>query len=186
MSDPSQESERTRRGQSLISSSIWWTALSVFVGVPLLHFYVVPPPAIETMADRLALAARCSVIAVVPYFLVFMKIMRDRFKQGSHDPTTAVESPSLKIDGRVLQNHLEQLVMFTLLLFGLSTTLGREHLQLLPIVTGVFFVARLIYHRGYHRKGTLGRAPGVQLTLFIVLPLLLLTVTLVLRQAFGA
>jgi hypothetical protein len=47
----------------------------------------------------------------------------------------------------------------------------------------VFVVARLIYWRGYHRKGTLGRAPGVQLSLFVTLPLLILTVVLVLLQA---
>jgi uncharacterized membrane protein YecN with MAPEG domain len=185
MPEPAQESERARRGQRLISSSIWWTALVVFVGVPLLHVYVVPPPAAETMADRLGLAARCNAIAAVPYFLVILKIMRDRFREGSHDPITHVESPTLKIDARVLQNHLEQLVAFSLVLFGLSTTLGHEHLQLLPIATGVFVVARLIYWRGYHRKGTLGRAPGVQLTLFVTLPMLLLTVVQVLLQALA-
>lgn len=184
MSDPTQDSERARRGRRLIASSIWWTALPVFVGVPLLHLYVVSPPAVETMADRLALAARCSVIAVVPYFLVIMRIMRLRFWSGSHDPLTHAESPTLKIEARVLQNHLEQLVAFALMLFGLSTTLGREHLQLLPISTGVFVVARVIYWRGYHRQATLGRAPGVQLTLFLMLPMLLLTVMLVLWQAF--
>jgi uncharacterized membrane protein YecN with MAPEG domain len=183
MSEPMQEGERANRGRRLISGSIWWTALSVFIGVPLLHFYVVPPPAIETMADRLALAARCSAIAMVPYFLVFLRMMSWRFYQGAHDPTTHVESPALKIEARVLQNHLEQLVGFALILFGLSTTIGREHLQLLPITTGVFVIARLIYWRGYHRKNTLGRAPGVQLTLFVTLPMLLLTVVLVLRQA---
>jgi uncharacterized membrane protein YecN with MAPEG domain len=185
MPDPTQEQERARRGQRLISSTIWWTAPAVFIGVPLLHFLVVPPPAIETMADRLALAARCSAIAVVPYFLVIIKIMSVRFWSGSHDPLTHAESPALKIDARVLQNHLEQLVAFALVLLGLSTVLGREHLQLLPITTGVFVVARFIYWRGYHRKGTLGRAPGVQLTLFVTLPLLLLTVALVLGQALG-
>ena len=165
---------------------MWWTVPTVFIGIPLLHLFVVPPPAIGGMADRLALAARCSVIAVVPYFLVIMKVMRVRFWSGSHDPLTHAESPALKIDARVLQNHLEQLVAFALVLFGLSTVLPREHLQLLPIATGVFVVARFIYWRGYHRQGTLGRAPGVQITLFVMLPLLILTVGLVLWQALVA
>ena len=100
-----------------------------------------------------------------------------------HDPLTHAESPALKIDARVLQNHLEQLVAFALVLFGLSTVLGAQHLQLLPISTGVFVVGRFIYWRGYHRQATLGRAPGVQLTLFVTLPLLILTVVLTLWQA---
>jgi uncharacterized membrane protein YecN with MAPEG domain len=106
-----------------------------------------------------------------------------RFWEGSHNPITNTESPNLKIDARVLQNHLEQLAAFALMLFGLSTVLGREHLQLLPISTGVFVIARLIYWRGYHRQGTLGRAPGVQLTLFVTLPLLILTLVLLLWRA---
>jgi uncharacterized MAPEG superfamily protein len=184
MSEPSQESERARQGQLLISSSIWWTLLAVFIGVPLLHLFVVPPPAIEDTADRLALAARCNAIAAVPFYLVILRIMQVRFWEGSHDPTTHTESPALKIDARVLQNHLEQLVAFAFVVFGLSTVLPPQHLQLLPIETGLFVVARLIYWRGYHRKGTLGRAPGVQLSLFVTLPLLILTVVLVLLQAF--
>jgi hypothetical protein len=66
---------------------------------------------------------------------------------------------------------------------ALATTLPREHLQLLPIATGMFVVARFVYWRGYHRGGSLGRAPGVQLTLFTTLPLLILAVVMVLRLA---
>ncbi len=179
------ESGAVGQRQQVIASSIRWTAPLVVLGVPLLHLFVVPSPQVEGMAERLALAVHCALIAAVPYFAVCMTILSTRFRSGSHDPISHAETPAMKIDCRVLQNHLEQLVLFTLVMLALATTLPRDHLQILPIATAVVFVARFIYWRGYHRNGTLGRAPGVQLTMFVTAPLMVLAVVLVVLSAFA-
>ena len=59
-----------RRRQRAIAGSIWWTATTFLLGIPALHLWVVPSPNVEAMADRLAYAARCDAVAIVPYFAV--------------------------------------------------------------------------------------------------------------------
>lgn len=172
-----------RQRQGKIASSIWWTLPLALLGVPALDVWVVAPPAVDGIAERLAYAARCNAIAVVPYFAVCVKIMLTRFLSGAHDPLSHVEDHSLKVDCRVMQNHLEQLVAFALSAFALVTLLPREHLQLLWLATAVFVVGRFVYWWGYHREGTLGRAPGVQLTAAITIPMVLFAAVLVLRAA---
>ncbi len=174
-----------RRRQRVIAGSIWWTAATILLGIPALHLWVVPSPNVEAMADRLAYAARCDAVAIVPYFAVCMKIMLTRFLEGAHDPLSHTESSSLKIDCRVMQNHLEQSVAFVVATLALATLLPREHLALLPIVTGVFVVGRLVYWWGYHREGTLGRAPGVQLTTGVTIPLVVGAAVWVLWMTVG-
>lgn len=173
-----------RSRQLRIAGSGWWTGTIVMVVVPLLHVYVVAAPAAVTMADRLALAVRCAAIAALPYMAVCSKIMLTRFIEGAHDPLSHAESATLKVDCRVMQNHLEQVVAFALAVAAIATLLPADHLQLLPITTVVFVVGRFIYWWGYHRQGTLGRAPGVQLTFGVTIPLTLLAAVLVLRHVF--
>lgn len=173
--------EGVRQRQRLIAGSLWWTAATILLGIPILHAWVVPAPQVDLMTDRLALAMRCNAIAMLPYCAVCMKIMLTRFLQGAHDPLSHTESHGLKVDCRVMQNHLEQFVVFAIATMALATTLPAAHLGLLPITTGIFVVGRLIYWWGYHREGTLGRAPGVQLTAGVTIPLSLVAAAMVLR-----
>lgn len=168
-----------RQRQGTILGSTRWTLPLALLGMPALDLWVVPPPGIDAMADRLAFAARCNAIAMLPYFAVCVFIMTTRFLGGAHDPLSHAEPPGLKIDCRVMQNHLEQTFAFAIAAFALAATLPAQHLQALPIATGVFVIGRLVYWWGYHREGTLGRAPGVQLTTAVTLPMVMLAAALV-------
>ncbi|MBC8067973.1 MAG: MAPEG family protein [Deltaproteobacteria bacterium] len=171
--------------QRRILGTIWWTLPLVLLGVPALDLWVVPAPAIDGRGERITLALQCNAVALMPYFAVCMKIATTRFLEGAHDPLSMNASPSLAIDCRVMQNHLEQLVAFAIAALALATVLPAEHLQLLPIATVFFVLARAIYGWGYHRQGTLGRAPGVQMTFAITVPMVLGAFVLVLLRAFA-
>jgi uncharacterized membrane protein YecN with MAPEG domain len=172
-----------RGRQRRILGSIWWTLPLVLLGAPALDLWVVAPLAIEGRGERIALAIQCNAIALVPYFGVCMKIATTRFLEGAHDPLSMSPSASLAVDCRVMQNHLEQLVAFAIAALALATLLPAGHLQLLPIATAFFVVARLVYGWGYHRQGTLGRAPGVQMTFAVTVPMVLGAVLLVILHA---
>jgi len=171
--------------QRRILGSTWWTLPLVLLGAPALALWVVPPPGLDGRGERIAFALQCNAVALMPYFAVCMKIAAVRFFEGTHDPLSHQPSPSLAIDCRVMQNHLEQLVAFAIASLALATVLPAGYLQLLPVATGCFFVGRVIYGWGYHRQGTLGRAPGVQITFAVTVPMVLAAFVLVLVRAFG-
>ncbi|MGQ0547779.1 MAG: MAPEG family protein [Betaproteobacteria bacterium] len=157
-----------------ILRSLFPTVLGTHAAIGVLYFWVVPPLAgMDELASRVALALRCGAVAALPYFAVCLVIVLRRLSEGSHDPLAGAESAALRIEARVMQNTLEQLVAFVLAILALATLLAPAQMRLLPIVTGAFVAARLVYWWGYHRGGTLGRAPGVQMTFALNVPLVL-------------
>ena len=107
-----------------------------------------------------------------------MAIAIDRFLEGAHNPLLGGESERLKIQCRVMQNTLEQVVWFALCVVPLATFLAPAQAHIVPIVCTFFAVARFVYWWGYLRSGTLGRAPGVQLTFALNIPLFVHTLVL--------
>lgn len=145
--------------------------------------YAVTPPlrGLDEPVARFAIAARCLVVAMLPYVATCATIATARLREGSHDPTRGNESERLKIHCRVMQNTLEQFVWFGVCLFALAPMLSPSEARFLPIASAFFVVARLLYWWGYLQSGTLGRAPGVQATFTLNGALLLLTLVLALR-----
>ena len=165
-----------------ISRSIWLTVPGTLLVVGALYSFVPPLEAVETLAERLALTLRWLFVAMLPYAAVCLTILVQRFFEGAHNPLAGGESESLRIHGRVLGNTLEQLVWLALCLLALATLLEPAQMRLIPIVCVFFAFARLVYWWGYLRSGTLGRAPGVQLTFSLNVLLLLLVANLLVRS----
>ena len=124
-------------------------------------------PAFSEVGNALHLAAQWSFIAMLPYVAVFTVIATNRWREGPHNPLVGTESSDLKIHCRVMQNTLEQLVLFVVCIAALSTCLQSDELRLVPICSLAFVLARLVYWKGYFHHGTLGRKYGVQMTLAI-------------------
>ena len=117
MAEGKREIERDRDGvrrrQQSIAGSLWWTGAVLLIGAPVLFFWVVPAPRIDTTslhgglhggetASRLVFAARCNAVAIVPYLLVCIRIMVGRFFEGAHDPMSHAESAALNLRASAL------------------------------------------------------------------------------------
>lgn len=105
-----------------------------------------------------------------------------RFFEGAHDPISDVASERLQIHCRVMQNTLEQLAWFTVVVVAVAAQTGPTHAKLVPTACVLFAVARFVYWWGYPREGTLGRAPGVQMTTTINVALLVTALALLLQS----
>lgn len=164
--------------QRLIKSSIWFTVPGTYVLLGAAYAILPPLEGLEEASARLVLAVRWLLVAMVPYAAVCMVILSVRFFEGAHNPLLGGESERLKIHCRVMQNTLEQLVWFAVCVLPLATYLTPTQARLVPIVCTFFAAARFIYWWGYLRSGTLGRAPGVQLTFSLNIFLLALALVL--------
>jgi len=164
--------------QRYIARSIWLTVPGTPILIGALYHFMPPLGGVGTLAERLALTLRWIFVAMLPFAAVCLTILARRYFEGAHNPLLAQESETLRIHCRVMDNTLEQFVWLAVCLLALATLLEPAQMRLVPIVSTFFVAARLVYWRGYLRAGTLGRAPGVQLTFSLNLSLLLLVAIL--------
>lgn len=170
-----------RKRQRMIAGSTWFTVPGTLAVLAAAHGLGPPPTGIDDPLARLQLALRWLPVALLPYAASCLHILLARFLEGAHNPLLGSESERLKIHCRVMQNTLEQLVWFTLCVLALAA--GTAPLRLVPVACVLFAAARFIYWWGYLRRGTLGRAPGVQMTFTLNVALLVMSLLQLARAA---
>ncbi len=87
----------------------------------------------------------------------------DRFLSEAIDPTLQKEDRAMQINGRVVENTLQQFVIFLVGTLALSVNLTAEQMRAIPAVVIVFIVARILFWVGY-RIHPLYRAFGMAAT----------------------
>ena len=126
-----------------------------------------PTPAIAgTLVERLAYALQANVFATLPLFIMIATVGNSRFLSEAIDPTRHAESRSMEIDGRVVDNTLQQNFIFAIASLTLSTIVPLQHLQIVWACAIVFVVARACFWIGY-RLDPLYRAPGMSATAYM-------------------
>ena len=168
----SMEPDAVASRKRVLAKSIWLTVPGTYIVIAAAYAVTPPMSGLLEPAARLVLAARWLLVAALPYAAVCLVILYQRFAEGAHNPLAHVESERLKVHCRVMQNNLEQLALFAACIVPLATYLSSDQARLIPITCVFFAAARLLYWWGYLRNGTLGRAPGVQLTFTLNVSLL--------------
>ena len=124
------------------------------------------PGVIDSNGDRLAYAFRWSVVAVLPLFVMLAAVGNARFLSEAIDPTLGKESERMVVDGRVVDNTLQQFVCFLVGIVALSVSLPIERISYVPAVAITFVISRVIFWIGY-RIHPLYRAPGFASTAYM-------------------
>lgn len=116
------------------------TFIAFHLTLPDLHKNGVP--------ERLVFALRCQ---IAPGFMLFAGIEAVAIIRGAalvSSRLAAIAPKSLPVHGRYIQNTLEQLVLFFIVTMVLSTFLTTD-LRVLPIMTGLFVLGRILFWIGY-------------------------------------
>ncbi len=79
------------------------------------------PEIVDSLGERLAYALRANVVALLPLFIMIITVANSRFLSEAIDPTRQAESVSMQIDGRVVDNTLQQNFVFVIASLALST-----------------------------------------------------------------
>jgi hypothetical protein len=153
-----------RARQRFMAGSIWFTVPGTAAVLVAATALLPELAGLQTAEQRVLLAVKWLLIAILPYVAVCLHIAAARFLEGSHDPLAGAESERLKVHCRVMQNTLEQFVWFAVATTALAAVVPARHAALVPVACVYFAVARFAYWWGYLREGTLGRAPAVQMT----------------------
>ncbi len=164
LENAAQPGTNTVARQRVLHGSLWFTVPGTYALLGAAYAALPPFAAMTEPGERLILAARWLLVAFIPYAALCLTILYQRYAEGAHNPLLGGESEGLKVHCRVMQNTLEQLLWFALCILPLSTFLSPSQARLVPILCVLFAFARFVYWWGYFRRGTLGRAPGVQIT----------------------
>ena len=146
----------------------------------LISTFMPQPQVIDAPGNRLAYAARWSVVAVLPLFAMLVAVGNARFLSEAIDPTLGKESQKMVVDGRVADNTLQQFVCFLVGITALSVSVPIEWISLVPAVAITFVICRIVFWIGYRIK-PLYRAPGFSSIAYMNLGMLLATLWLWLR-----
>lgn len=129
-------------------------------------------PLLDTPLARIMFTLAWNAIAVLPLFILIAMVGNGRFFSEAIDPLKHEEGKSMEINGRVVDNTLQQNFVFLIATLALSTFLTADSIKLIPAVTLTYILARIAFWIGY-RMHPLYRAPGMAATSYLNLALLL-------------
>ena len=165
------------RDQKIVAAGAVSGIVSMAAALWLLTSLLPAPAAVETLADRLAYAARWLAFAALPLFAMVAAVGNARFASEAIDPTAGKEDRKTIVDGRVADNTNQQLLLFACGLLGLAASLPPEWMGLVRAAAFVFVACRIAFWIGY-RIHPLHRAFGFSSTAYLNLGLLLAAVWL--------
>lgn len=152
---------------------------SMILGVFLLTLILPEPTIADSLAARIAYALKANLVAVIPLFIMLATVGNSRFLSEAIDPTRHAENKNMEIDGRVVENTLQQQLVFLIATLALSTVISFAYLNVIGAASVVFVLARVAFWKGY-RLHPLFRAPGMAATAYLNLGLILVTLYLLL------
>lgn len=138
----------------------------------LLSNTIAPPAIADDPGDRIAYALHWAVVAILPLVFMVAAVGNARALSDAIDPTLGKESPRIVIDGKVLDNTLQQFVLFLVGMLALGVTLPVYRLSIIAAVSITFVVMRLAFWVGYRIKPVY-RAFGFASTFYMNLGMLL-------------
>lgn len=101
---------------------------------------------------------------VLVLLLMVMRQFRIFDTEGAADPLAGAESRRFKVNRNVLQNSLEQFVLFAPTILAFAALAATDALwRLVPIAVFLFTAGRLLFWIGYNQTAQL-RAPGFAMT----------------------
>ena len=100
------------------------------------------------VTNRLAYALQANAFAAIPLLVGIMVVGNDRFLSEAIDPTLQKEDVATQINGRVVENTLQQFVLFLVSTTALSVNLTAAQMRIIPAAVIVFIVARTAFWIG--------------------------------------
>ena len=165
------------RDQKIVAAGALTGIAAMALAMGLLSTLLPPPAGVETLADRLAYAARWLAFAALPLFAMVAAVGNARFASGAIDPTLGAEDGAIVVNGRVADNTTQQFLLFAAGALGLAASLPAAQMGVIRAAAIVFVAARIVFWIGY-RIHPLYRAPGFSSTAYLNLGLLLAAVWL--------
>lgn len=117
----------------------------------------------SVVGPRMVFALKLMIFPALLLFINFFAVAIARINPDLMNPLKAKENDTFRINRNVLQNSLEQFVLFFVTMMVYSIVFDGSDLKLVMIAVIIYCIGRLLFWVGYH-KDILYRAPGMVLT----------------------
>ena len=136
-------------------------------------YWILPNPAgMGNPLDHIIFTLRINLVAALPLFIGIVTVGNNRFLSEAIDPLRHAEDRATIINGRFVDNTLQQNFLFLVGTMALSTFLDAASIKIMVSLTLVFVLARIVFWIGY-RIDSLYRAPGMAATVYMNLCIIL-------------
>lgn len=122
-------------------------------------------PALTSVAERIGYVMQLLASVSLIVLLMVAACFRVFDTPRAEDPFANAESAAWKVHQRVLQNTVEQSLVFIPALCALAVRIDAAHARLLPLLTALWCAGRLLFWIGYRIKPAF-RGIGFEWTLF--------------------
>jgi hypothetical protein len=120
-------------------------------------------PELTDVAARIGYTARALIFAALPLLIGIVTIANARFSSEAINPTRHLESRAMEINGRFVDNTVQQLLLFSIATLSLCTVLTPGGMRVILAAVTAFVIARTVSWIGY-RIRPIYRAPGMSAT----------------------
>ena len=161
---------KQRRTGMIAIAAAMPVALSLWLAIA----YLVPPlTGMDSPGSRMLFTLKCCCLAVLFCLVTGVDaVAHERLFSPAFDPLSGFETRRLRVNQRYLQNTLEQILVYTIGLFGLAAySPDGAAMRAVLATTVVWILARFAFWIGYHRSAAMRGlgAPGMALSMIVLL-----------------
>jgi hypothetical protein len=119
-----------------------------------------------TAGERLAFAVKWIALGALPLALAIASVGNERFGSEAIDPTAGKESPAMVVNGRVVDNTVQQYLLFGAASLAVAAGASGDQLGVVAAGAIMFVVLRFAFWIGYRIKPVY-RATGFAGTFYL-------------------
>jgi uncharacterized MAPEG superfamily protein len=154
------------RDQKTVAAGAVSGVLAMLAALFVLSSLRIALPPFADAGERLAFAVKWAALAAAPLFFAIIAIGNARALSDAIDPTAGKESPAMVVDGRVVDNTLQQYVLFVAAALSVAAVSRGDQLGIVSGAAIIFVVSRFAFWIGY-RIHPLYRAFGFASTAYL-------------------
>lgn len=145
--------------------SVLSTVITAIVYLLSYLFLPIDTSNLTTLPDRLALTIPCLFVSSLSIVMGIVAVGIVRGNSNAIDPVYGRSEHLVNVPNRILRNTTEQFILHVMAMLTLTVFLDGRSMKVLPILCGIFLIARIVYHIGYMSSPT-NRAYGFVSTFF--------------------
>lgn len=129
--------------------SVVSTVITAIVFLLSYLFLPIDTSTLTTLPDRLSLTIPCLFVSSLSIVMGIVAVGSVRGNSNAIDPVYGRSEHLVDVPNRILRNTTEQFILHMMVMLALTVFLEGSSMKVIPILSGIFLIARIVYHIGY-------------------------------------